>query len=131
MTKLIILKPLLLALLLACTQAAYSDDLIPGPGLFSGKTGEHIILKTKKLSNKEASEQATETSGDAKTPSQANQELLPAAQPLATSSSAPADVNEFGLYKEWRSAKTANSSEYRDFQQWIEYKQFLKQQGGR
>ncbi len=107
--KLSMIKHVLLpALALSLSTMSFAqDDLTPGPGLFSGERGQILLFKTgdNKSSPVPTKNSATNTS-----------------TPLVATD----NLSEFELYKEWRSHQNSQSGNYQEFQQWIEYRQFLE-----
>ena len=82
-------------------ESVDSREEMPGPGIFTDDEGESL------LSWSSESEQAEST---------------PAATPV-TASDEQAEFEAFKLWNQLRS-EGADSAEYREFQQWLEYRKF-------
>ena len=101
------------------TLSSYADDgLSPGPGIFSGQSGEYSLLKLfPPNSNKDNidlhqnEENLTEVQIS---------EVLP--------TSDQANAVDFKTYQEWSRLRDANPELYNDFKLYLEYKEFLKSQ---
>lgn len=90
----------MLAGVLFATFAQATDDLIPGPGLLTGKSGEATLYETNvKPKRSEAGKDGLRNSGDSTT-----------------------EYDEFLLFKEWREAKANNNKDYQEFRDWVEYR---------
>lgn len=88
------------------------DDLTPGPGLFSGDSGQILLFNTSGKNKKNSTTHSHTHHTSAEHPKN-----LPHTSGLS----------EFELFKEWKSYQNTNSDSYQEFQQWIEYRQFLEQ----
>jgi len=118
-SKYIIVSIIVISALSFTINAFAGDGLTPGPGLFSGKSGEfsltHLISK-----------QAT---GEERTANHQSQML----ETVATSHSErdrkhhrSDQKSEFSAYKQWHKLHQQNPDLYDNFELWLEYQSYIK-----
>ena len=94
------------------------DGLTPGPGIFSGESGEYSLLKLfPPNSNKDNIDK------------QLNEENLTEIQVSELQPvSNQADAIDFKTYQEWSRLRDADPELYNDFKLYLEYKKFSESQ---
>ena len=110
---------MIVSLVLLTSAAAYADDgLTPGPGLFSGESGEFSItgiLSKQTAKPSEDLEQVEVNDIEA-------ENLGAARKSLVKKGKAEEKVTDFEIYKEWRALRNAAPEVYTDFELYLEYK---------
>lgn len=99
----------------AATFAHAQDGLDDGPGIFSGNAdGISLsdLIKKERTSNKDKNVQ----------------ESIGGNQPSTAGISGVDQYTEFELFKEWKRAKSSQSSDYQEFSLWVEYKLWKQDQ---
>ena len=123
------MKNLLLVLLLSVvilshSNTAFADDgLTPGPGLFSGPTGEISLSKLWQ----EKARQNFDLNEDGKNDDSPLSEFEIGSKNTQSASSrvmqsGQVEDEDYRLYKEWIELNQRNPGLYNDFNEWLEYK---------
>jgi hypothetical protein len=130
------------AVLLLCTVAACSGvnlgnideqpdgrEEMPGPGIFDDEQGKPAFTWSSDNKAPESSASAAPASSTSIAASPANSSTTAASASAATSASDTAlsqEQAEFEQFKIWNKLRTtgADSPEYHEFQQWLEYQKF-------
>ncbi|MBJ2137863.1 hypothetical protein JEU11_15490 [Paraglaciecola chathamensis] len=131
------------AVLLSISGPALAQEELEGPGIFSGEKGEFSLSEI--FSDKESDSKAqAQEKNSAKDQTQANSQqknsgtiVKPTANTHSNSSAiaqanpanqtntqAPSELDEFALFKAWKSAKAENSPAYQEFLLWLEFQEY-------
>ncbi|MBN26650.1 MAG: hypothetical protein CL578_16570 [Alteromonadaceae bacterium] len=131
------------AVLLSASGPALAQEELEGPGIFSGEKGEFSLSDI--FSDKESDSKAqAQEKNSAKEHTQANPQqktsgtiVKPAENTHSNSSAvakknpanqtnthASSELDEFALFKAWKSAKAENSPAYQEFFLWLEFQEY-------
>ncbi|MDO6560931.1 hypothetical protein [Paraglaciecola chathamensis] len=137
------------AVLLSVSGPALAQEELEGPGIFSGEKGEFSLSDI--FSDKEADSKAqaqaqapAQEKNSAKEQTQANPQqktsgtiVKPATNTHSNNSAvakanpanqtntlASSELDEFALFKAWKSAKAENSPAYQEFLLWLEFQEY-------
>lgn len=119
-SKYIITLSLLVSAASYSTNSSADDGLTPGPGLFSGESGEFNLNKLV----------------DGKTKTKTNSKVRQGDTPTlegttasgVTKDAVGTEADNFSAYKEWRKLNESNPEVYDNFDVWLEYQTYLKRQ---
>jgi hypothetical protein len=105
-------------------SALADDGLTPGPGLFSGESGEFSLtamLDLKSAKPREDLQQPEDNIINTRSSKFATQRSV-------KNSKTEVQVADFKSYQEWRELRDADPELYTDFKMYLDYKAFLKLQ---
>ena len=135
------------AVLLSVSGPALAQEELEGPGIFSGEKGEFSLSEifSDKEADSKAQAQAQEkdsakeqmqdnpqqkTSGTIVKPAEntlSNSSAVAKANPAnQTNTHASSELDEFALFKAWKSAKAENSPAYQEFLLWLEFQEYKR-----
>jgi hypothetical protein len=110
------------SVLLISTSALADDGLTPGPGLFSGESGEFSLtamLDLKPAKSREDLHQVEGNTTNTKIPKFASQRS-------SKDSKTEVQVADFQTYQKWRELRDVDPELYSDFEMYLDYKAFLE-----